>query len=254
MSRPGNAFARTRALGVVLPVHNEEDLLGAALNSLQDAFTFICRWRIDLQLVIVLDSCTDSSAQIVEQWHHRRQTESNSPEVTVVTSERHNVGFARGLGCATLLDTWNRLDPATIWIATTDADSRVPKEWLKAQVIQHELGVGLWCGRLSVNDWSSRQEGTSEQWQREYEKEADPIHGTSLGCNAELYLASGGFRPIESSEDRDLCRSLQAMGTVVHFDSSVPVVTSARRDARAPLGFAHALCKVEEHLEMTAFG
>ena len=254
MNRPGNALARTRALGVVLPVHNEEELLGAALNSLQDTFTLICGWRIESQLVIVLDACTDSSAQIVEQWLHRRRTESNSPEVTVVTSERHNVGLARGLGCATLLDNWHLLNPATIWIATTDADSRVPKEWLKAQVIQHELGVGLWCGRVSVNDWSSRQEGTSEQWQREYEEEADPIHGTSLGCNAELYLASGGFRPIESSEDRDLCRSLQAMGTVVHFDSSVPVVTSARRDARAPLGFAHALCKVEEHLEMTAFG
>ncbi len=254
MSRSGNAVARTRALGVVLPVHNEEDLLGAALNSLQGAFTFICSWRIDLQLVIVLDSCTDSSAQIVEQWRHRRRTESNSLELTVVTSERHNVGFARGLGCATLLDTWNRLDPATIWIATTDADSRVPKEWLEAQVLQHELGVDLWCGRVSVGDWSSRLMGTGEQWQREYGEEPDPIHGTSLGCNAELYLASGGFRPIESSEDRDLCRRLQEMGVVVHFDSSVPVVTSARRDARAPLGFAHALCKVEEHLEMTTFG
>jgi glycosyltransferase involved in cell wall biosynthesis len=254
MSRPENALARTRALGVVLPVHNEEDLLDAALNSLQDTFTLIRGWRIDHQLVIVLDSCTDTSAQIVEQWYHRRRGESNSPEVTVVTSESHNVGFARALGCATLLDTWHRLDPATIWIATTDADSRVPKEWLKAQVLQHELGVNLWCGRVSVSDWSSRLEGTSEQWQREYEEEADPIHGTSLGCNAEIYLASGGFRPIESSEDRDLCRRLQALGAVVHFDSSVPVVTSARRDARAPLGFAHALSEVEGQLGMTAFG
>ncbi len=254
MSRPGIALDRTQALGVVLPVHNEEDLLGAALNSLQDAFASICAWRIEGQFVIVLDSCTDSSAQIVEQWRHRRQRESNSPEVKIVTSERHNVGFARGLGCATLLDTWHRLDPATVWIATTDADSRVPKEWLKAQVLQHELGVDLWCGRVSVSDWSSRREGTSEQWQRKYEEEADPIHGTSLGCNAELYLASGGYRPIESSEDRDLCGRLQAMGAVVHYDSSVPVVTSARRDARAPLGFAHALYRVEVQLGMTAFG
>jgi hypothetical protein len=113
------------------------------------------------------------------------------------------------------------------------------------QVLQHESGVDLWCGRVAVSDWSPRLGETAARWQREYEVESHPIHGTNLGFNAQKYLAVGGFNPSRVSEDRELCAAIEARRAVIHYDSSVRVVTSARRDARAPLGFAHALNLIE---------
>jgi cellulose synthase/poly-beta-1,6-N-acetylglucosamine synthase-like glycosyltransferase len=241
----GDPPRRTLAVGVVLPVHNEEELVQQALSSLNDAFAELKERELDLRIVVVLDNCCDNSLTIVEEWVRMQSRTTNSVPTTLVACEANNVGIARGLGCTTLLEQFEHLDPGNIWIATTDADSRVPDDWLRMQVLQHESGVDLWCGRVAVGDWSSRGDGTAARWQHEYEVESHPIHGTNLGFNAQTYLAAGGFNPSQVSEDRELCAAIEARGAVIHFDSSVRVVTSARRDARSPLGFAHALNLIE---------
>ena len=243
---------RTSAVGVVLPVHNEEELVQRALTSLDDAFSALKGREIDLRIVVVLDSCSDNSVTMVEEWVRKQYRETNALLATIVACEASNVGIARGLGCTTLLEQFDHLDPGNIWIATTDADSRVPDDWLRMQVLQHESGVDLWCGRVAVSDWSSRVGETAARWQREYEVESHPIHGTNLGFNAQIYLAVGGFNSSRVSEDRELCAAIEARGAVIHYDSSVRVVTSARRDARAPLGFAHALDLIEMGVGLSA--
>jgi cellulose synthase/poly-beta-1,6-N-acetylglucosamine synthase-like glycosyltransferase len=241
LSRSRKALLRTRAVGVVVPVNDEEELVGAALTSLDTAIDALSTWDLETKVIIVLDACSDASARMVGDWLERLCSKCSPPTVTVTTCHVRNVGFARRLGCETLLEQWAHLNPANIWLATTDADSRVPKEWLRTQVLQHESGVDLWCGRVSVLDWSSYRRETSPGWQSEYELEPDPVHGTSLGFNANVYRKVGGFLPVRTGEDRELRRALVANGVVVNYDSSVPVVTSARRVARAPLGFANAL-------------
>jgi hypothetical protein len=62
-----------------------------------------------------------------------------------------------------------------------------------------------------------------------------------MGFNAAVYLSEGGFEPLETGEDRALHNALITHGACTYFDSVLPVVTSARRRARVPLGFAHAL-------------
>jgi len=241
VKRTSQRLTRTRAVGVVVPVHNEEELLGLALSSLEEALLALRRWKLEIGVAVVLDSCSDASGQVVEDWMEQIHRRRRSPMVLVLKCEARNVGVARGLGCAALLDRWSHLDVRDIWLATTDGDSRVPKEWLTTQVIEHETGADLWTGRVAVSDWSSYRRETGEKWQALYDAEENPIHGTSLGFNASIYLDVGGFPSLETSEDRELHRLLIASGAQSRHDSSLHVLTSARRNARAPRGFAHSL-------------
>jgi hypothetical protein len=161
--------------------------------------------------------------------------------VSAIPCEANNVGIARDLGCAVILNHWREIELSSIWIATTDADSRVPRAWLRAQVRHHNAGVDVWAGRVSVYDSGPHDQEIVSRWQREYETELEPIHGASLGFNAEKYLLAGGFPPLETGEDRALLYGLVESGARAYFDSSHRVVTSARRRARAPHGFAETL-------------
>src|ERR1019366_8171929 len=236
-----HASAGTLAVGVVMPVDNEQELLGSALASLTDAFDELSHGTLLLRAAVVMDACTDVSEEIVSEWRTALVRRCHPLAVTLATSSAHNVGRARAVGCAALLNRWSRIDPTQIWIATTDADSRVPRDWLTTQLAQHEVGVDHWYGRVSVADWSEYSGDARSRWQREYENESQPIHGANLGFNAATYLAAGGFETLDTGGDRALHRALVTLGALSHYDSGVRVVTSARRQARAPLGFAHAL-------------
>jgi len=220
--------ARTLAVGVVVPVHNEQELLGSALASLTDAFDELSHGSLLLRAVVVMDACADVSEEIASEWRVALVRRRHPLAVTLATSSAHNVGRARALGCAVLLNRWSRIDPMRIWLATTDADSRVPRDWLTAQLAQHEVGVDYWCGRVSVADWSEYSGETRSRWQREYENESQPIHGANLGFNAATYLAAGGFEPLDTGEDRALHRALVTLGALSHYDSGWGSLTLLR--------------------------
>jgi len=243
---------RTLALGVVMPVHNEEELLGDALISLDEAFVEIRELGLDIKAAVVLDDCQDASADVVAQWERRHCNQRHLVTTVVRQCSANSVGVARGLGCATLLDEWSQMDPSRIWLATTDADSRVPRDWISAQLERHESGIDLWSGRVCVEDWSLHPSDTASTWQSEYEAEPNPIHGANLGFNAGAYVATGGFLPTRTGEDRALHQAIAAMGAVSHSDSTIRVVTSARRIARAPFGFSHALTIIANKLDLAA--
>lgn len=242
--RSFHGFTRTQALGVVVPVHDEEDLLDASLESLSVSLGDVRDCGVTCEVVIVLDSCVDLSARVVAEWQ-RRHARRDPVRVTRVNCDARNVGVARGAGCAAVLGNLRDVDPANIWIATTDADSKVPRRWLRAQLLSHEAGYDIWAGRVRVTDWSIHRRVLQTRWQLEYESELKPVHGANLGFNAACYLAAGGFAPLPSGEDRALVRAMTTLGANPFFDDSLRVVTSARRLARAPEGFAHALNLLE---------
>jgi glycosyltransferase involved in cell wall biosynthesis len=242
--RRARSLERTGAIGVVLPVHNEEGLVGSALEALSDSLHEIREFTIACDVVVVLDACSDRSALVVDDWQ-RRHAHRSSVHVSKVTCDVRNVGVARALGCAIALEYLRDVEPARVWLATTDADSRVPRRWLRSQIVRHEEGRDVWAGRVHVADWSSRRLVLQTMWQDDYESEHQPIHGANLGFNADTYLAAGGFSPLRTGEDRALVRAMMSRGADCWFDDSLRVVTSARRTARAPHGFAHALSLIE---------
>jgi hypothetical protein len=109
----------------------------------------------------------------------------------------------------------------------------------------HERGADVWTGRVEVEDWSSFQPTTSLTWQASYDREVVPVHGASLGFNAQMYLNVGGFTAVRTGEDRALFRAIVDRGGVACADVEVRVVTSGRRQARAPMGFAAVLTALD---------
>jgi hypothetical protein len=232
---------RIDALGVVLPVHDEEELLPCALQALEVALDAVSP-SISRRVAVVLDTCGDASSAIARRWAAR-------VGALVIRRECRSVGVARGTGVLALLARWPEMDSARVWLATSDADSCVPQDWLTVQLEAHAVGVDLWAGRIRVAEESA----TVLRWIERYADERDPIHGASLGFSGTLYRELGGFRSLRSSEDRDLHHRAVAAGFRIRHDPRAAVTTSSRRKGRAPEGFAGLLETVEqEELEATA--
>lgn len=245
------AACRTRYVGIVVPVHDEEELLGGALVALEAAVDQVAENTL-CHTVLVYDECRDRSRQIASIWSRHLRRRGVDQLTSEIEIEAGSVGSARRAGCTLVLTAAveANLMPESIWLATTDADSRVPKDWLAAQIASHEAGADVWAGTVTVRDWTHRTDGTAAEWLRRYETEVDPVHGASLAINGQAYLDAGQFEQLTSGEDRALLTAAGAVGARCHYDRSVPVVTSARRHARAPHGFASALQRVEEQVRL----
>jgi hypothetical protein len=231
--------------GVVIPVHNEDQLVGRALASLGRAITHASGGGgADVGVAIVLDACRDRSGEIVAEWSRWMGRGSRS-HVQVLERDQGNVGEARRMGCQALLGEWSNTAPEDIWLATTDADSEVPWNWITAQMGMRRRGAHVWVGGVGVRDWSDRSAATAAAWRQQYESERLPIYGANFGIDAATYRQAGGFQGRPSGEDRALFEQAVAVGAVIHRDPAVTVVTSGRRVARAPDGFADALNAIE---------
>ena len=240
--------------GIVIPVHNEERLVSAALDSLDQAIRNLPDSRVRVGIAVVLDRCCDRSSELVSDWRNRTADLHIAHCIEVLELEAGNVGSARSAGCQVLLREWSDASPEEIWLATTDGDSEVPRDWISAQLRMRSEGAQVWVGPVQVRDWSGRTSGTAEAWRSQYETEALPIYGANFGIDAATYLAAGGFESLATGEDRDLVRRAVGLGAVIRRDPHVRVVTSSRRDARAPRGFAHALTSIEATVPTAAPG
>jgi hypothetical protein len=135
-------------------------------------------------------------------------------------------------------------DPAAVWLATTDADTMVPPGWLRLQLAQADQGWDVVLGTVSVTDWSEHPPQVSTAFAARYESGGRPhrhVHGANLGIRASAYRAAGGFMPLRTAEDQALVAAAAQAGCSVLQANDITVETSARRQARAPLGFSHLL-------------
>jgi hypothetical protein len=150
--------------------------------------------------------------------------------------------MARRAGGRALLSLWPDEDLARIWLATTDADSRVPRDWLAVQLETYLSGADMWAGRVRVAEKST----AALRWMSGYSDERDPVHGASLGFSATLYTQLGGFGGLCTGEDRDLHHRAVTAGFRIAYDSRAVVTTSSRRKGRAPEGFANVLDRADQ--------
>jgi glycosyltransferase involved in cell wall biosynthesis len=212
-------------VGVVVPAHDEQDWLEACL----DALTRAIRWtEIPVDIVVVADACTDDTVEV-----------ARSAGVDVVEIAARNVGRARATG-------WDRLrrEPAdTQWLATTDADTLVPEDWLVRMVGYANRGWDAVVGTVTVQDWATagRPDSIRSAWQARYARARDHVHGANLGVRASCYATVGGVPARTLAEDVGLVAALTASGARVLIATDLPVLTSARHSTRAPGGFASYL-------------
>lgn len=218
---------RVRELHVVVPVHDEEELLPDCLAAIEAAVAAV-RSRPDapsVDVTVVLDACTDGSADVVRRLAARS-----------VAVEVRSVGGARAAGVA---DVARRAaGPAgSTWVATTDADSRVPPSWLTAQLDLARDGVELFIGRVRP-ERSDLSHEVMSRWWRHHRRPAGPsIHGANLGFTLAAYQRAGGFAAVEEHEDVMFVEAALRAGS--RWVQSGPWVrTSGRTHGRVVHGFS----------------
>ncbi|MGK2901674.1 MAG: glycosyltransferase [Mycobacterium sp.] len=217
---------------VVIPAHDEQDLLGDCLGSVLGAARELRRRdpQVRCHVIVVLDDCADASADIV--------TRSGAIAVEV---HHQNVGAARRDGVRIALAR-SHSRPRQIWLASTDADCQVPIDWLTGFVDAADSGYHLVAGMVRA----SGELTPAEQWawnqNHEYTEGHPHVHGANLGIRADVYARLGGWRALPTGEDVDLVRRAERLpGLPILRSARQPVATSFRRVGRAPSGFAEYL-------------
>jgi len=211
-------------IGILIPVHNEEDLLGPCLQTVLQAGQHPELKGEQVLILAVLDSCTDASGHIA-QCH----------AVQTLALTARNVGQARAAGAKALLAQGVR------WIACTDADSTVAEDWLVQQLALEADAV---CGTVTPGQWHDDIPVEAQiRYQQHYQHRDGHrhIHGANLGVSAEAYLLAGGFPPLACHEDVHLIRQLELCGARIAWSCRPRVTTSTRLDCRAVGGFGDYL-------------
>ncbi|MFM6849218.1 MAG: glycosyltransferase [Terrabacter sp.] len=215
---------------VVVPVHDEEELLPRALAALAEATRRLSATRpeVSVDVTAVLDACRDTSAAVV----------SDHPWVRHVAIGRNNVGAARRAGIAVATAHLPH-DRHRHWVASTDADCVVGPDWLVDHVRLADAGADLVTGtveplREDLDDLTARR-----WWASHEVREGHPhVHGANLGVRLTAYDDAGGFEAVRTHEDVGLVQRVRAGGWTCVASAAVHIGTSGRLVGRAPHGFA----------------
>jgi glycosyltransferase involved in cell wall biosynthesis len=224
-----------RSVGVIVPAHDEQDLLPSCLRSLRRAARALRGTPV--QLVVVADACRDRTAEVARRGG-----------AAAVTIGARSVGAARAAGAREVLRRTRHLDPSDVWLATTDADTLVPVSWLRQQACLADQGWDAVAGTIRVADWSGYPPRVRAAFRGRYGAGRGPhphVHGANLGFRAAAYLKAGGFPDVPTAEDHALVTALASAGGRVVRSRAITVITSARREARAPNGFSHYLADLD---------
>lgn len=213
-------------IGIVIPAHNEELVLGTCLRSVNACLRHPDLRNEAVEVLVVLDACTDSTPVVASR-----------AGVRTMSVNARNVGLARAAGAEALLTRGAR------WLAFTDADTVVSSSWLADQL---SLDSDAVCGTVEVDDWSPHGPHADLLHWHFLQTYSDQdghrhIHGANMGVSAQAYQRAGGFQNLACSEDHAFVSALEAAGARIAWSSKPRVVTSARRVGRVQGGFADAL-------------
>lgn len=219
-------------VAVVVPARNEEDSLPACLASLDTARRQLLRTipRVLVSVTVVLDRCTDGSERIARR----------TPGVSVIAGSFGSVGAARHAGVRFAL-AQSRSLPSSTWVAATDADTTVPRDWLvrfHRLAADHDLVLGTVRPVLTADNTERLQ-----LWADSYSavEGHGHVHGANLGIRGSTYEGVGGFQALTRDEDVDLAARAKAFGARWTATAALQVTTSSRTVGRVPAGFSSYL-------------
>jgi glycosyltransferase involved in cell wall biosynthesis len=216
---------------VVVPAHNEERLLADCLLALQAAAQVAA---VPVTVLVVLDDCADASRQRCQQLG-----------IDTLSIDARNVGVARAAGFQALIG--DEADLTGIWLASTDADTRVEPTWLRHQLNLARGGADVVLGVVRLDSDTASAE-LRQAFDIDYQKQLFPdgshnhVHGANLGLRASVYVKAGGFPSTPNHEDKRLIQRLRRTpGVIIERTQQLIVYTSGRLDGRCSHGFAATL-------------
>lgn len=224
-------FPAMKAIVVVVPIQNEEALLGRCIEALAQSVEYnstAVTESVQVAVTLVLDACSDASAVI-----------AGASAFDVISVDFNNVGRARSAGIDRALQELGATDLSRVWIANTDGDSAVPPNWLSCQLTLAHTGAEVMIGtvRPDPEDLNASQRAA---WAATHVLgEANGhVHGANLGFTAEAYRAVGGFQPLAEHEDVRLVEELRAANARCIATDDCWVLTSGRPIGRTAGGYA----------------
>lgn len=243
---------RLRACAVI-PAHDEEDLIAACLEA------FVGQVEVapeDFEVILVLDHCTDATEA------HARAVSEMHPQLCLflLHSPKRGAGATRRWGMDTACRRLLEVGRPSGLIASTDADSIVAPDWMKAQLDAIELGARALGGRIELSQeglaqlppaavaWRERQHRSRHlrmlaglEAEERVAIEHPQFSGASMGVTAEVYREVGGLDPKGALEDEAFERTLARHGIPIVRSLDIRVTTSARTNGRALRGLARDL-------------
>ena len=231
---PAGVAVEARRVAVIVPAHDEEELIAACLESIEATARHAESDGCQVRIYVVCDACTDRTVHLAAR-----------ARVTVLEVCERNVGAARAYGAA------RAIADGAQWLAFTDADTRVSKSWLVSQLATRSEVV---CGTVAVDDWGIYGEAMSAHFARTYDDRDGHrhVHGANLGVCAAAYVRAGGFAPLENEEDVHLVKALTSIGASIAWTAAPRVTTSARVEFRATAGFGATLANVASMARMAS--
>lgn len=216
------------AIAVVVPAHNEADHVDGCLRSLGSAMERFASTHPEVlvSVTFVLDSCTDRTSEIIQRHG------AADPRISGLSVKHRNVGASGG----------------SLWVACTDADTRVPEHWLDSIARCQAAGADAVTGTVEP-DRRELDPGIFALWQAAYRpvEGHHHIHGANFAVSAAAYEAVSGFEPLEAGEDIALVSALRQAGYRVDASASLHAVTSGRLRGRLREGFADYLATLAGH-------
>ena len=235
-----------------MPARNEADRLGALLDALAAQDT-----PGPVPVVIALNNTTDRSREVVAEAGRRHGLRlALTLDDHVFAPAAAHAGSARARAMALGLE---RLGPGSNGVLlSTDADTRPPTDWARANLEAIAAGADLVGGCLVLDELEPLgPEATAMRalWDaywvqvRAIEDAVDPSPhdppprhgdhtGASLAITASAYRAAGGVPLVPTGEDRALVAAAVAAGARLVHPPSVWTRVSPRLDGRAVGGMA----------------
>jgi glycosyltransferase involved in cell wall biosynthesis len=258
LARAQPAPAPVDVIGIIVPAYDEERRIGRCLTSIAEAALHRTLGGVPVTVVVVLDRCGDRTGdQATKTANRLAQLHRNRLRTVIVETGHGGVGHSRALGAKVALDTYAGTEPVRIWLATTDADSTVPSDWLAHHMVLRTKGFHAVAGTVRVDSWTDQPSWSAGCYAARYRHGGaeryghSHVHGANLAFSGAAYEAAGGFAAVATAEDQLLWAALRTG----HFPSistpHAPVRTSSRREGRAPDGFAGYLTRLRPSAPVT---
>jgi glycosyltransferase involved in cell wall biosynthesis len=235
-------FHRIDEVIVAVPARNEQQRIAESIRCIVAAAQAVDQ-RIATTVSVATDSCTDGTAEVLAAMADSRS------DIRVVSGSWNSAGGARRAAVENGLRLSGSGSPRTLqrtWIATTDADSCVPVDWLSSQLRFAESGYDAVAGTVQLNDDDDCTFELRDLFARNYVVDDlgemhTHVHGANLGIRASAYISAGGFPAVETSEDRFLWNEIVRLKYRVVSPVDLKVATSGRLKGRVVGGFADAM-------------
>jgi hypothetical protein len=240
---------------VAIPIRNEAAVIGQCLIALaaQDyggAFT----------VVAYLNNCSDSTAEII------RQLEPRLPYAVRLFDEQLPPGQAHaGMARRIAMQRAAADASANAVLLTTDADSRVPSDWISANLAAIKAGADAVAGMAEIDAADAallpRRLIADEEKCDEYTTLLDEIDclldpqdcdpwprhtqhsGASIAVRAAVFARSGGIPPVPVGEDRQFFAALRRIDARIRHAPDIVVTISGRTVGRAKGGMADTIAR-----------